>query len=146
VWVQKTEDTEHKVSTLVRTFPDTWEDLNGNFELDANEEGKTWQLAVAVEMGEGEEAGRAIVVGDVNLLSDPLYLQLAGTKVFANDTILWLVGDEDLAGEINTEEDTKIVHTRDEDQAWFWMTVAGVPFLILGLGLVLVRRRDGGLA
>jgi hypothetical protein len=146
VWVQKTEDTEHKVSTLVRTFPDTWEDLNGNFELDANEEGKTWQLAVAVEMGEGEEAGRVIVVGDVNLLSDPLYLQLAGTKVFANDTILWLVGDEDLAGEINTEEDTKIVHTRDEDQAWFWMTVAGVPFLILGLGLVLVRRRDGGLA
>ncbi len=146
VWVQKTEDTPHKVSTLVRTFPDTWEDLNGNFEKDEGEDGKTWQLAVAVELGEGDDAGRAIVVGDVNLLSDPLYLQLPGTKVFANDTILWLVGDEDLAGEINTEEDVKIVHTRDEDQAWFWMTVAGVPFLILGLGLVLVRRRDGGKA
>ncbi|MFT4626771.1 MAG: hypothetical protein ACI8PZ_005449 [Myxococcota bacterium] len=146
VWVSKTEGTPHKVSTLIRSFPDTWEDVNRNFELDAGEEGKTWQLAVAVELGEGDTAGRAIVVGDVNLLSDTLYLQLAGTRVFANDAVLWLVGDEDIAGEINTEEDVKIVHTRDEDQAWFWMTVAGVPFGILGLGLVLVRRRDGGKA
>ncbi len=147
VWVAKTEDTENKVSTLVRSFPDTWVDENRNYEQDADEEGKTWQIGVAVEQqGEGEdvEAGRAIVVGDVNFLSDPLFLQLKGTRDFANDTIKWLVKDEDSTGTVNTEEDVKIVHTRDEDQAWFWMTVAGVPFFILGLGHVLVRRRDIG--
>ena len=45
----------------------TWEDHNQNFEADADEPKKTYQLGVAIEnMDEDAQAGRAVVVGDVN--------------------------------------------------------------------------------
>jgi hypothetical protein len=137
--VAKLEGTANKVSTLIRSFPDTWADADGNFKNDEGEEKKVFELAVAVEPAEGD--ARAIVVGDVELLGDPILSQSKGNFVFGLDGIRWLIGDEDIAGDIESEEDVKIVHSRDEDQMWFYATVFAVPFLILAIGLLIVRRR-----
>ena len=138
--VAKAEGTANKVSTLVRTFPDTWADTNGNFKNDEGEEKKVFEVAVAVEPPEGE--ARAIVVGDVEMLGDPILSQSKGNFVFGLDGIRWLIGDEDIAGDIESEEDVKIVHSRAEDQLWFYGTVFAVPLLILAIGLLIVRRRN----
>ncbi len=140
--VAKIEGTPNKVSTLIRSFPDTWADVNNNRLRDDEEEKKVFELAVAVEPPEGE--ARAIVAGDVNLLGDPILAQSKGNFLFGLDGMRWMVGDEEIAGEINSEEDVKIVHNREDDQKWFYLTVFAVPFFILFLGLVVVRRRNKG--
>jgi len=137
--VAKVEGTANKVSTLIRSFPDTWADTNGNYKNDEEEEKKVFELAVAVEPPEGE--ARAIVVGDVELLGDPILSQSKGNFVFGLDGVRWLIGDEEIAGDIESEEDVKIVHSRTEDQKWFYFTVFAIPLLILALGLIIVRRR-----
>ena len=90
---------------------------------------------------EGEDELRAVVVGDVGVLADPLLQASVGNAEFGRDTVRWLIGDEDIAGKVNSEEDVKIQHTRDEDLFWFWGTIVGVPLLVLGLGLISVRLR-----
>ena len=141
-WIGKLPEGPRKISTLIRSMNNTWEDHNQNFEADADEPKKTYQLAVAIEnLDESGEAGRAIVVGDVNFLSDPAYTTFPGSRVFARDAIRWLTKEEELAGDIASEQDVKIVHTREEDQAWFWGTVVGFPFAVLGFGLLNIRRR-----
>ena len=141
-WVGKLPDGPRKISTLIRSMNDTWEDKNQNFEADSDEPKKTYQLGVAIEnLDETAIAGRAIVVGDVNFLSDPAFTTFPGSRVFARDAIRWLTKDEALSGDISSEQDVKIVHTREEDQAWFWGTVVGFPLAILGVGLLNIRRR-----
>ena len=77
----------------------------------------------------------------MNLLCDLIIGNSKGNQVFAFDTLRWLAGDEEIAGEINTESDVKNQHARSEDVAWFYLTVFAVPIFILGLGGVLVRLR-----
>jgi hypothetical protein len=138
--VRKTDATPHKVTTLVRSMPDTWEDTTPDREHNDGEAKRTFEVAVAVD-GAGEAGSRAVVVGDVNFLSDPIYGAARGVQVFAGDATKWLAGDEEIAGETESEEDVKIHHTRSTDQAWFWLTVAGFPMVILGFGLVFIRTR-----
>ncbi len=89
--IEKTDNQPGKVSTLIRSYPDTWADENMNFERDKDEAAKVWDLAVAVEGGEGETEWRAIVVGDVNLFSDLSFSVSLGNKVFAADAVRWVV-------------------------------------------------------
>jgi len=140
--VAKIEGTKNKVSTLIRSFPDTWADVNNNRMRDDGEEKKVFELAVAVEPPEGD--ARAIVVGDVNLLGDPILSQSKGNFLFGLDTMRWQIGDDEIAGDIESEEDVKIVHSREEDQSWFYLTVFAVPSVILVLGFIVVRRRKKG--
>jgi hypothetical protein len=51
-------------------------------------------------------------------------------------------------GETKSEKDVPIEHTKGQDRAWFYSTVVGAPFLVLGGGLwgVLRRRRRGSVA
>lgn len=139
-WVAKAAGGKTKVTTLMRTFPDTWEDVDKDYEAGPTEEKKVWDMAVAVTP-EGDGKMRAVVVGDVNLYADALLQQSQGNAIFARDTLLWLLDDPDAAGEVENEEDVQIVHTNEEDIAWFALTVFGVPLLILGLGLIQVRLR-----
>lgn len=139
VSVQKAADTDSKVTTLVRSFPDTWADTNGNRQPDPSEERKVYDIAVAVTPAAGE--GRAVVVGDVNVLSDPVLGVSKGNAIFAVDSLRWLVGDESIAGETESEEDVKIVHTRDEDQLWFYATTFAIPLLVLGFGVIVIQFR-----
>jgi hypothetical protein len=141
-WVAKKADAKTKVATLIRSFPDTWADLDKDLELDEDEAKKVYEMAVAVSGVDGPSADmRIVVVGDVNLFSDQLLGVAQGNQLFARDTLLWLLDDEEIAGEVESEEDVKIVHTRDEDQAWFLLTVLGMPMAILLCGLILIRIR-----
>ncbi len=138
-WVAKKASGTTKVTALIRSFPDTWADLNRNLEPDVEEEKKVYELAVAVTKPESDL--RAIVVGDVNLMSDALMSASQGNEDFARDGLMWLLEDEAIAGEVSDEHDVEIVHTRDEDFIWFWLTVAAVPLGMLGLGITLIRLR-----
>ena len=135
----------YKVSTLIRALDNTFEDVDGDREPGDAETKENLELGVAVETV-GEKPGRAIIVGDTSMLSDPiLRLGSKGNVLFSYDTVRWLVGDEDIAGEIESEEDRPIQHTHEEDTAWFLLSVVGVPGLVLVFGFVMMRlrRREG---
>jgi hypothetical protein len=143
VSVETKGDPPGKVSTMVRTFPDTWADTTPNRQKDTNEIGKVHDIAVASTGPEvaGGTPWRAVVMGDVNWAADPVLQFSQGNQVFAFDVVRWLVGDDDIQGVVNNEEDVKIQHTRDEDWAWFFLTVLGIPVLVLGSGILFVLAR-----
>jgi hypothetical protein len=133
-----------KATVLVRTPENTWADTNGDRELNGDEKGDVHHVAYAVSGPEGaaaEQQFRAIVTGDVSIFSDPVLQVSSGNQQFVLDATRWLVGDEEIAGSVESEEDVKIEHTRDEDVAWFYGTIFGVPLLVLVGGLVFTTTR-----
>ena len=133
-------DTQHTLTTLIRSYPDSWEDTNNNRQLDPSESGQVFEFAIAAEL---EDGFRAAVIGDVAVFSEVAYENMQANADFAADLANWLVGEDALIGETEREEDVEIRHTRDDDKAWFWGTILGVPLLILALGgiIVNIRRR-----
>jgi hypothetical protein len=140
----------YKVDPAVKSPPQSYLDLNGNWSFDADSEKKAvFNLVVAAtraldpgaEPKKGPEA-RAIVVGDAGAFTDP-FMQFAQTnQLLFLDAFRWLGGEESfIGGAITDEEDIRIVHTQDEDQLWFYGTIVVVPGMVLGLGLLFTRRR-----
>ena len=147
-----------KTTVTVRSLQDNFADLNGNLELDKENEKKEVRpiamvatgpapQAPAPEVEEGAEAEeakdaefRAVIVADSTLFSD-LALASQGNQVFVSDALNWLLGDEALAGTTESEEDVKIEHTKEDQTLWFYGTSLGVPLIVLLLGLLRVRRR-----
>jgi hypothetical protein len=129
------------VTFAIHAEPNTWNDLDGNFEFDAGKEArKAYELAAAVSKGSApEEEGRAFVLADSDALADELIVNRANGLLAVN-LVRWLAGDERLAGTINNEEDVPVRHTRKQDVAWFYASVFAVPALVLGVGFT-VRRR-----
>ena len=60
-----------------------------------------------------------------------------------DDSVKWLGGEEVFAGEVVSEDDKPIQHTKNQDAVWFTLTIVGMPLLVLALGLVgtWARRR-----
>ena len=60
-----------------------------------------------------------------------------------DDSVKWLGGEEVFAGEVVSEDDKPIKHTKSQDAVWFTLTIVGAPLLVLTLGLVgtWARRR-----
>jgi hypothetical protein len=67
-----------------------------------------------------------------------------GNQVLFVDAMRWLVGEESWSGQTNTEEDVRIEHTKQQDLAWFYSTIFGVPGLVLAAGLFFRRRALSG--
>jgi hypothetical protein len=69
-------------------------------------------------------------------------------RVLLLDAVRWLIGEESFAGEVSSEEDVRIEHTKEKDVYWFYSTILGAPALVLGLGLLFGRksRSAGGRA
>lgn len=133
-----------KVSPLVRGMPGTFEDANGDL-LRTDEPDSSASLAVAAEGSSADGEGwRAVVIGDAGLFSDTALRVSKGNGQLAIDAVRWLVGDEEIIGEAESEEDVMIQHTREEDVLWFYGTVFAVPILVLGfgMGLTALRRRN----
>lgn len=144
VKLEKADGGAGKVQTLVRSFPDTWEDADNDRKKGEAEPDAVFALAVAVSGPEdesGEPAWRAIVVGDTNWAADSVIQSVQGNQVLLLDGIRWLVGDEDLMGKVSNEEDVKIQHTKGQDWVWFYLTVLAVPLLVFGFGVVSIRMR-----
>lgn len=139
--ITKVEGTSNKITTLFRSMASTFEDRNADFEQQQDEAPAVFDLGVAVTGPDEKDSFRAIVIGDVSLLSDPVLQFSQGTGVFVQDALRWLVGDEEIVGETNNEEDVKIEHTRDDDIAWFYGTIFAVPTLVMVAGGVFLRLR-----
>jgi hypothetical protein len=140
-----------QVQFVIQSLAQTFNDANGNFVFDSPAEvRKVWDLASVVTLklpkGAAKTTGkkderemRLLVVGDSDMLTDKL-LRNPGNGYFFVDTLRWMGGEEEAMGETTSEEDVRIMHTRKEDQVWFYLTIFGVPSLVLIGGLVYSRR------
>ncbi len=87
---------------------------------------------------------RALVYGNANFFADAAMIDpsgrarktMIGGDFFVFDAVRWLGGEEAFAGEVVSEDDKPIKHTKSEDGAWFMLTILGAPLLVLGLGLL----------
>jgi len=139
----------------------TFADDNGNFQADPGEARKAWELAAAVSKKldakperkpeakpdtkqEAKQEGteeRLFVVGDSDFLTDPV-IRFGGNGLLVLDPVRWLLGEESFAGQISSEADVPITHTRKQDVVWFYCTTFLVPLGVLGVGFLVTRRRS----
>jgi hypothetical protein len=138
-------------------------DDDGAFDPVKGERRQRWNLVAAVEgpkvkdkEGKDKDGFRAIVFADVDLFKDValradlgrqmmlMVAELGGGSV-ADDTLRWLGGEEAFTGEIVSEDDKPIQHTKNQDAVWFTLTIVGAPLIVLAIGLVgtWARRRRG---
>jgi hypothetical protein len=149
VYVQKKGEGggSEKITTLVRSMPNTWEDTDGNFLPSEGEAKKVYELAAAstkeVEVDGEKKEARALVLGSVSVLADGPIVNLKANEIFARDSLLWLNHDEEIAGDVESEEDVKVQHTRQEDWMWFLTAIVVVPAMVLGAGVMFIRFRGG---
>jgi ABC-type uncharacterized transport system len=150
-----------KKTITIRSMESSFLDRNNNYAFDAAgatpEKKQRWNLAAAVEGPKlGDKDGyRALVFADVDLFADLvgrdqlgrkvaiMYSDFAGTLL--DDSIKWLGGEEAIVGEVVSEDDKPIQHTKNEDAVWFTLMIIGAPILVLTLGLLgtWARRRRG---
>ena len=141
-----------KVEVTVRSLPGTWADLDGNFEFDADSEKRAVHpLTVAVELPSDDPdhpGGRAIVAADVDMVSDLILRKSPGNQQWLADALRWLEREVKLSGEVAEIEDVPVLHTQEEDKAWFYGTILGVPLLILVFGFFVsgIGRKGRGSA
>ena len=161
--LDKPQNLTGKVDFTVRTPSGTFNDANRNFKLDKDsEKPQVYNVAAAVtrpiagapaapakddkDKGKKPEPKemRAFVTSDVDAFSDLVLTNVVGNQVLFVDAMRWLVGEESFAGATNTEEDRHIEHTKQQDLAWFYGTIFGLPTLVLGVGLFFRRRALAG--
>lgn len=150
---------------IVFAHPASFEDANGNFNLDAPaEQRRAWTLGTTLsrppdqqhgvqpdkDKGKAEDKGKAgegnqveeriVVLADSDIFVDGV-MGNPGNSYLVNDTVKWLLGDEAITGEINSEVDVPVAHTRKDDVLWFYGSILMAPAVMLGLGYVATRRR-----
>jgi hypothetical protein len=135
------------IDTTVRAHAATWNDLNGNFEFDKPAETrKAWELAMAITKKgkdkDKKDEGRIILAADSDFMSDGV-IAAYGNPAFLLDGAKWLVGDESITGEVSNENDVPIVHTKKQDQVWFYGSSFLGPAIVLAIGFFVVGRRRG---
>ena len=133
-----------KLDFIVKTDASTWDDKNGDLEFDQDrEERKSYAVGAAVTLAASDKAipeSRAFVLGDSDALSDLIIVNRANA-VFAIDVVRWLLGEPEVAGPANSEEDFPVRHTRKQDVMWFYSSVFAAPGAVLLVGWVVTRRR-----
>jgi hypothetical protein len=165
--LDKPQNMAGKVDFTVRSPSGTFNDLNRNFKLDKDsEKAQVYNIAAAVtrpvagaptpppakpdDKDKGKEKKpepkemRAFVTADADAFSDLVLTNVPGNRVLFVDAMRWLVGEESYAGATNTEEDLHIEHTKQQDLAWFYSTIFGIPSLVLAAGLFVRRRALAG--
>jgi hypothetical protein len=134
----------------LRSMPNTFADVNRNFQLDAGEKSQVFEVAaVAQKMldpgkdGKNKREMRLVALGSVDAMSDGLVPWMPN-RVLILDSVKWLMQEEALLGEPAQDQDVPIVHTKGQEKLWFWLTTLLMPSLVLGVGLLYtraVRRR-----
>ena len=153
--LKKVDANDSAVTFVAHSMPGTYIDQDGNFEFGEPETRGNYELAAAITrpIGAGSPSGssqkpdknkpaefRAFVLGDADAASDLVLMNAPSNRVFLLDAVRWLVGEESFAGEISSEEDVRIEHTKEKDVFWFYFTILGAPALVMGLGLMVARR------
>jgi hypothetical protein len=144
-----------KKTVTLRSMETSFLDLDtpgarANFSLDGNEKKQRYTIGAAIEgpkMG-GEDGFRALLFSDVQLFADAKVQSRMGpaqtiliSGPLLDDAVKWLGGEETFVGDVVSEEDKPIKHTKDQDQVWFALTTIGAPLLVLTIGLVFTRKR-----
>ena len=139
----------HKPSVqfTVHGMPDTWPDEDGDHAFTAGKEkrgayevGAVSTLKVKGAKGD-KENGQLLVLADSDVATDQVLRQVVGAGAYVMDAVKWLGGDEEIMGAPASEEDIRLVHSRKEDQIWFYLTIFAMPALVLGGGLAFTLRR-----
>lgn len=151
--LKKLDAKDKTVDFALRSTATTFADTNRNFVFDSTEQRQSFDIAAAVSRQLGGSVGgppgskpleqRSFVLADAELFSDNVLLNVPTNRFLLVDVMRWLGGEESLRGEVSSEEDVKIEHTKDKDVFWFYSTIFGMPALVLGLGLYLSRRSKG---
>ena len=139
---------------VLESAQESYADRNGNFTFDEDsEERGSYVLGVAVEredtLGAGgddaERRMRVLALGDAEVFSDQALIRFILNGTLFDDAVRWLDQEEAFSGDIVSEEDVPVVHTRQENVVWFYAIIFGAPaaLLALGLGLVYRRRQQG---
>ena len=148
--------TEHapKKTITIRSMESSFLDTNENFAFDSGSEKKQrWSIAAAVEGAriKDKDGYRALVFADVDLFSDlygrdPLgrVAPVLASGPLLGDAVRWLGGEEQFGGEVVSEDDKPIQHTKNQDVVWFMLTIIGAPIIVLTLGLLGTTRRRRG--
>jgi hypothetical protein len=129
-----------KVTFPLRTSSEFWRDQNANFARDGAEQNESVNLMAAVSLGTGDQEGRAVIVGDGDFMTNKLAPNNGNMLLFV-DSLAWLIGNEDLSGEVSSEEDVAIEHSSEKDKLWFYATTFAVPAPIALLGIWVARSR-----
>jgi hypothetical protein len=144
-----------KKTITIRSMDTSFLDRNDNFAFDGSgampEKKQRWNIAAAVEGTKvGDKDGyRVLLFADVDLFADVLFQNMGRAAIgmisdkLLNDSIHWLGGDEAIVGDVVSEDDKAIQHTKNEDVVWFTLMIIGAPIIVLTLGLIgtSARRR-----
>jgi len=156
---------DNKISKVIRSMKTAFRDGSDsagarNFTFDkATENRGRYNLVVTVENaaagkdkatvkgtavpkeGEKPKGMRVALIADSEILSDAILGRIAVAQNLIMDLIKWSGGEESFSGETISEKDNRIEHTKSEDAIWFYGTMVAAPLLMLGLGLLFVKRR-----
>jgi hypothetical protein len=149
----KSEDAPKKTITI-RSMDTSFMDENDNYTFDGAgnppEKKQKWNIAAAVEGPKlGDKDGyRALVFADADLfvelygrnaIGQVVSILVSGTLL--DDSVHWLGGEEAIVGDVVSEDDKAIQHTKNEDVVWFTLMIIGAPIIVLTLGLIGTRAR-----
>lgn len=134
----------------LRSMPNTFADVNRNFQLDAGEKSQVFEVAAAAQKtlepgkdGKNKREMRLVALGSADAMSDGLVPWLPN-RVLILDSVKWLMQEDAILGEPVQDQDVPIVHTKGQEKLWFWLTTLLMPSFVLGVGLLYtraVRRR-----
>lgn len=147
-----------KKTITIRSQDTSFLDVNDNFTFEPTaEKRQRWQLGAAIEGpklkdadGKDRDGWRVLAFADADLFADALVQSAMGRAALVlvsgpllDDSVKWLGGEEVFAGEVISEDDKPISHTKNQDAVWFTLTIVGLPLLVLALGLLgtMTRRR-----
>ena len=133
----------------VRSPRHAWPDLDGDlkYDPDEGEKQKKYPIAIASTGGSPDKKWRAMTLADASLFTD-VGLRARGNQQFVYDTLNWLLFSEELSGTIESEKDVRIRHSQEDQTAWFYGTVLGIPLLLFAAGAARLwwrkNREQGG--
>lgn len=142
-------------STLLETSRDGWierggESKNGQSLYQADVDGQgpaTMALALDVTPDSGlvrKGAGRVVVLGDADMLSNSLLGEGPGNASFAINCVRWLVGDEGRLSVVGRPTAVRRLALTDEDRGKIqWLALGLGPLLAVGLGAAVWTSRRG---
>ena len=135
-------------TVLIRTPSSTFADSDKDGVMNGEEKAQVYNAAYAIEgqpQSEDAPAFRAMVVGTMAPFSDnQINVDSRGWVAgqFFVDGMKWLTREDAIVGATDSQEDVKIDHSPDGVKLWFWLTILGVPLLVLSAGgLHIISRR-----
>lgn len=131
-----------RTNLIISTDPSSYQDRNDNFRFDGETEVKeSFGVAAAIESDSIDM--RALVYADAEIFSDEVLIGAQLNAMLVADGIRWLGREEAFSGEVVSEEDVPILHTRSENVVWFYAIIFAAPALVLALGMTALYGRRG---